>query len=38
MIALSIMINGIAYSGVVQNVSKFTCTIFLLKTDCIKSD
>ena len=28
MIALSIMINGIAYSGVVQNVSNLTCTIF----------
>ena len=28
MITLSIMINGIAYSGVVQNVSKLTCTIF----------
>ena len=31
MIALSIMINGIAYSGVVQNVSKLTCTIFCNK-------
>ena len=29
MIALSIMINGIANSGVVQNVSKLTCTIFV---------
>ena len=28
MIALSIMVNGIAYSGVVQNVSKLTCTTF----------
>ena len=28
MITLSIMVNGIAYSGVVQNVSKLTCTIF----------
>ena len=31
MIALNIMINGIAYSGVVQNVSKLICTIFCLK-------
>ena len=31
MIALSIMINGIANSGVVQNVSKLTCTIFFVK-------
>ena len=29
MITLSIMINGIAYSGVVQNVSKLTCTSFV---------
>ena len=29
MIALSIMINGIAYSGVVQIVSKLACTIFV---------
>ena len=28
MIALSIMFNGFAYSGVVQTVSKLTCTIF----------
>ena len=28
MIALRIMVSGIAYSGVVQNVSKLTCTIF----------
>ena len=28
MITLSIMVNGIAYSGVVQHVSKLTCTIF----------
>ena len=28
MIALRIMVSGIAYSGVVKNVSKLTCTIF----------
>ena len=28
MITLSIMVNSIAYSGVVQYVSKLTCTIF----------
>ena len=28
MITLSIMVNGIAYSGVVQHVSKLTGTIF----------
>ena len=28
MIALSIMVIGIAYSGVVQDISKLTCTIF----------
>ena len=31
MIAICIMVNGIAHSGVVQNVSKLTCTIFYLK-------
>ena len=39
MIALSIMVNGIAYSGVVQNVSKLACTIFCLsRAECIKSE
>ena len=28
MIAISIMVNGIPFSDVVQNVSKLTCTIF----------
>ena len=28
MIALSIMVSGIAYSVVVQDISKLTCTIF----------
>ena len=31
MIAISIMFNGIAYRGVVQNVSKLTYTIFYQK-------
>ena len=31
MIALSIMVNSIAYSGVVQLFSKLTCSIFCLK-------
>ena len=31
MIALSIMINGIGYGCVVQNVSKLTCSIFYQK-------
>ena len=31
MIALSIMINGIAYSSGVQNISKFNLHQFLLK-------
>ena len=37
MITLSIMVNGIAYRDFVQHVSELTCTIFLLKVDCIKS-
>ena len=33
-IALSIMVNGIAYSSVVQNVSKLTSP-FSVKADCV---
>ena len=37
MITLSIMVNGITYRDVVAHVAKLTCTIFVLKVDCVKS-